>query len=267
MDYTVGDVARLAGITVRTLHHYDEVGLLRPSGRTAAGYRRYGQRDLERLQRILGYRELGFGLDKIAAVLDDPTVDPLEHLRQQHALLTDRVGRLQQQLAAIEKTMEAQQMGIRLDPEEMFEVFGDVDPTEHAAEVERRWGDTDAYRESHRRTSSYTKSDWKQIQSAGEGVEQALQRAMSAGLPATSQEAMDAAEAHRQHISRWFYALDYPMHRGLADMYVADPRFTAHYEERAPGLAAYVHDAIHANADRADRSSAGPTTPTMPAPR
>lgn len=253
MNHSVGEVARLAGVTVRTLHHYDEIGLLAPSGRTASGYRNYDRSDLMRLQRILGYRELGFGLDEIAGILDDPHVDPLAHLRRQHELLTDRVGRLHQQLAAIEKTMEAHQMGIALNPEEMFEVFGDSDPTEHAAEVEQRWGDTDAYRESHRRTSSYTKEDWLRIRAESDSIKQDLLRVMQADRPPTSPEAMAAAEAHRQHISRWFYALDYPMHRGLADMYVADPRFTAHYDDRAPGLAAYVHDAIHANADRAER--------------
>ena len=237
---------------MRTLHHYDEVGLLRPSGRSAAGYRVYGDDDLVRLQHILGYRELGFALDAIAGILDDPELDPVDHLRQQHALVMDRIGRLQQQLAAIEKALEARQMGILLNPEEMFEVFGDFDPAEHEAEAQERWGDTDAYRESRRRTSSYGKADWLQIKAESEEVVARLLRAMQEGLAPTSTEAMDAAEAHRAGISRWFYDCDYAMHRGLADMYVADPRFTAHYDDKAPGLAAYVHDAVHANADRAD---------------
>jgi DNA-binding transcriptional MerR regulator len=251
VTHTVGELARLAGVSVRTLHHYDEVGLLRPSGRSAAGYRVYGDGDLVRLQHILGYRELGFALDAIAGILDDPDLDPVDHLRQQHAMVTDRIGRLQQQLAAIEKTLEARQMGIQLNPEEMFEVFGDFDPAEHEAEAQERWGDTDAYRESRRRTSSYGKADWLQIKAESEEIVARLLRAMQAGLAPTSAEAMDAAEAHRASISRWFYECDYAVHRGLADMYVADPRFTAHYDDRAPGLAAYVHDAVHANADRA----------------
>jgi DNA-binding transcriptional MerR regulator len=248
---SVGDVARVAGVTVRTLHHYDEMGLLRPSGRTPAGYRVYDDGDLVRLQQILGYRELGFALDAIAKILDDPQLDPVEHLRRQHALLTDRIGRLQEQLTAIEKTLEAQQMGIQLNPEEMFEVFGDFDPDEHEAEAHERWGDTDAYRESQRRTSSYSKDDWLQIKAESEQIEGRLLRVMQAGLAPTSQEAMDAAEAHRASISRWFYDCGYDVHRGLADMYVADPRFTAHYDDRAAGLAAFVRDAVHANADRA----------------
>jgi DNA-binding transcriptional MerR regulator len=251
MGYSVGDLARLAGVSVRTLHHYDQIGLLPPSGRTASGYRRYAYADLERLQRILAYRELGFSLDEVAKILDDPDLDPVEHLRRQHTLVAEKVQRLQQQLAAIEKAMEARQMGIKLNPEEMFEVFGDSDPNEYAEEAGQRWGETDAYRESQRRAASYGKQDWLRIKAEGEQVRQRLIAAMRAGLAASSTEAMDAAEEHRQQISRWFYDCGYDIHRGLAEMYVADPRFTANYENAAPGLAQYLHDAILANADRA----------------
>lgn len=251
MSYTVGEVARFAGVTVRTLHHYDEVGLLSPSGRTAAGYRQYGDGDLERLQRILCYRALGFGLDDIAAILDDPRNDPIDHLRRQHELLTDQMDRLAAMVAAVEKTMEARKMGISLNPDEMFEVFGDADPSQYADEVEQRWGDTDAYKQSQRRTASYTKDDWLQIKAEGAAAEQRLAAAMAAGLPPDSSEAMAAAEDHRLQIDTWFYEVSPDMHRHLGDMYIADPRFTKHYEDVAPGLAQYVRDAIHANADRA----------------
>jgi DNA-binding transcriptional MerR regulator len=249
--YTVGELAGLAGVSVRLLHHYDEIGLLVPGGRTPAGYRQYGYPELERLQRILAYRELGLGLDDIATVLDDPAVDPVQHLRERHRQLTEQIDRLQAQLAAVQKTMEAHQMGIQLDPQEMFEVFGDHDPTRYEEEVRQRWGDTDAYRESHRRTGSYSTQDWLAIKAEVEQVGTRLAEAMRAGLPADSVEAMDAAEAHRQHISTRFYDCGYDVHRGLAAMYLADPRFTANYEKQAPGLAQYIHDAIQANADRA----------------
>ncbi len=250
-DYKVGDVARAAGVTVRTLHHYDEIGLLVPSGRTAAGYRVYAYDDLLRLQRVLGYRALGLALDEIAGLLDDPAADPVAQLRAQHTALTERIAVLQLQLTALTLTMEAHQMGIQLTPEEMLEVFGDADPTQHAAEAQERWGDTDAYRESHRRTSRYTKADWQRMQVESEAVESALAAAYASGEPAGSVAAMDAAEAHRRTISSWFYDCSYEIHRGLAQMYVADERFAAHYDQRAAGLAQYVHDAVLANADRA----------------
>ena len=250
MSLTIGAVARLAGVTVRTLHHYDEIGLLRPGSRSEAGYRRYDDADLEQLQRILFYRELGFGLDEIRDVMRDGRADATGHLRRQHAMLLDRIGRLKRMAAAVEKAMEATTMGINLTPEERLEVFGDFDPDAHAAEAEGRWGQTDAYRESARRVARYTKEDWQRIKAQGQAAVEQVVAAMRAGKPADSAEAMAGAEAHRRQIDDAFYACSYEMHVGLAEMYLADPRFTATYEKIAPGLAQYLHDAIKANAAR-----------------
>ncbi len=250
-SYTVGQVANLAGVTVRTLHHYDEIGLLAPTDRTSSGYRSYGVTDLERLRRILFYRELGFPLDEIATILADPRTDAAEHLRRQHRLLSERIERLQAMAAAIEKELEAQQMGISLSPEEQFEVFGtDKVGGEWADEAEQRWGNTEAYKQSQQRTSKYTKQDWVKLKAEADEGLRAFADALRSGAPADSPVAMDLAEAHREYISRWFYDCDHDTHRGLAQMYVADPRFSKLYEDVAPGLAQYVHDAIMANAER-----------------
>ncbi|MPZ28394.1 MAG: MerR family transcriptional regulator [Micromonosporaceae bacterium] len=251
MSYPVGEVARMTGVTVRTLHHYDEIGLLSPSGRTAAGYRRYAEADLERLQQILTYRELGFRLEEIASILADPDADALGHLRRQHALLTERMERLHKMIEAIEFMMEAEQMGVQLSPEERFEVFGDFDPDQHAAEAERRWGGTEAYRQSQRRTASYTKDDWLRIKEEGEQLSRRFAAALAAGEPATSPAVMDLAEQHRAHIGRWFYDCSYEIHRGLGELYVSDQRFTDSIDQYAAGLAGYLRDAFVANADRA----------------
>lgn len=251
MSYSVGDVARMSGVTVRALHHYDEVGLLQPSGRSAAGYRQYSGRDLERLQQVLCYRELGFSLDDIAIILDESAPDGIDHLQRQHKLLLDRIGRLEAIVAAVAKMMEARQMGISLNPVEMLEVFGDEDPTQYTEEVEERWGDTDAYRQSQQRTPKYTKDDWLKINAEQTSIGERFVAALQAGFPPDSPEAMDAAEAARRQIDERFYTCSHDLHRGLADMYVADPRFTKTYEDQAPGLAQYVRGAIHANADRA----------------
>ncbi len=254
-EYPVGAVADLAGVSVRTLHHYDEIGLLAPSERTAAGYRRYGSADLQRLQQILYYRELGFGLEEIGVILADPGTGAEEHLRRQHRLLRAQINRHQAMVAAIENEMEARQMGIALTPEEQLEIFGENHhEAEYAAEAEQRWGDTDAYRQSQRRTSAYTKEDWVAIKAETDANEHAFVDAMRSGAPADSEAAMARAEAHRQCIVKWFYDCGYDMHRCLADMYVADERFAKHYEDLAPGLASYVHDAIIANAGRATAS-------------
>lgn len=246
--YTVGQVAQAARVTVRTLHHYDEIGLLSPSGRTRAGYRRYDDADLDRLQQILFYRELGFPLEEIAAILDDPGVDPVTHLRRQHELLTGRVRRLQEMVEAIEFAMEARKVGIQLTPEERFEVFGDFDPDQHAEEAERRWGDTEAYRESQRRAAGYTKEDWQRIQAENEDWARRFVAVMESGAAADGEAARELAEEHRQLITGSFYECSYEIHTGLADMYLADPRFTEYYEKIKPGMARYLHEAIHANA-------------------
>lgn len=248
---SVGEVARLAGVSVRTLHHYDEIGLLSPAERSEAGYRLYGPADLRRLQRILAYRELGFELEAIAHLLDDAATDDAEHLKRQEAILNARLERLLAMRRQLRRQMEARKMGINLDPQELFEVFGEHDPSEHAAEAEERWGHTDAYRQSQERTKRYGKEEWQRIKAEGEEVEATFVTLLQQGVPATDERAMAAAEAHRQQISRNFYDCSYEIHVGLADMYLADPRFTAYYEKRAEGLAEYVAAAIRANAERA----------------
>jgi DNA-binding transcriptional MerR regulator len=246
----VGEVAGLAGVTVRTLHHYDRIGLLSPSERSAAGYRRYSSADLDRLHQVLLYRELGFPLEQVATLLDDPSADPEAHLRRQHALLRDRLERTSAMLTAVEKELEARAMGISLTPEERFEVFGDHDPAQYEAEVEERWGETEAYAQSNRKTAAYSKADWLRIKAEGEDVERRFAEALRSGVAADSPQAMDVAEEHRQQISRNFYDCPPEMHAGLGRMYVEDERFTAHYEQRAPGLAQYVSTAVQANAAR-----------------
>ncbi|MFF4607596.1 MerR family transcriptional regulator [Streptomyces sp. NPDC001339] len=250
MSYSVGQVAAFAGVTVRTLHHYDEIGLLQPGERNRAGHRRYGDDDLDRLQQILFYRELGFPLDEVAALLDDPDVDPQEHLRRQHELLTGRIAKLERMAEAVEHAMEARKMGIQLTPEEKFEVFGEHDPEQYEDEVRERWGDTEAYRESQRRTASYTKEDWLRIKAEGDEINSAFAALMEAGDASDSEAAMDLAERHRQHICGSFYECGYELHTCMGEMYVADPRFTATYDKIKPGLAGYLKEAILANAAR-----------------
>ncbi|GAA0632776.1 MerR family transcriptional regulator [Sporichthya brevicatena] len=248
--YTVGEVAKLAHISVRALHHYDELGLLTPAGRSPAGYRLYSNKDLHRLQQILFYRELEFSLEEIAAMLADPDVGVDDHLRRQHRLVRERQARNAALLAAIEKEMEARSMGMSLTPEEQFEIFGTDKIAEYQEEAKQKWGDTDAWRESQRRSARYTKEDWIEIkEQAGANIEGFL-AAIRAGEPADGPVAMQLAEEHRQHLIRWFYDCGPDMHRGLGDLYISDPRYMAEYDKLAPGFSHYVRDAFHANADR-----------------
>ena len=132
----------------------------------------------------------------------------------------------------------------------MFEGLEEFDHEQYQEEVERRWGHSDAYRESMRRTRAYGKADWARITEEGETVVGGLAELMAEGAPAAGRAAMDLAEAHRLHIDRWFYPCSHAMHRNVADMYTADPRFEAYFEKRGEGLAVFVQDAIRANEAR-----------------
>ena len=249
MSLTVGQMAEVAGVTVRTLHHYDALGLLTPDARSEAGYRLYDDADCERLQEILFYRELGFGLEEINAILRDPEYDRAGALQNQRDLLVVRKDRLQTMIGAVETALDAQEKGITMTKEEMFEAFGDFDPKVHEAEVEERWAGS-ALEQSKRRTKTYGKDQWKEAMAEGESITTELAELLKAGGAPEEVAAMDQAEQHRLHIDRWFYECSHAMHAGLGDMYVGDPRFTEHYEKYAPGLAAFVKSAIHANRAR-----------------
>nr|WP_308115165.1 MULTISPECIES: MerR family transcriptional regulator [unclassified Rhodococcus (in: high G+C Gram-positive bacteria)] len=247
-DMKVGEVARLVGISVRTLHHYDDIGLVVPSGRTSKGYRSYSASDVERLHQVLTYRELGFVLDDIAALLDDPSIDTMAHLRRQRELLDARIDRLHRMAAAVDRMMEAKKMGIQLTPEEQREVFGDDWlGEEYAGEAEERWGQTEAWKQSQARTASFTKEDWTRVKAETDALEADFAAAMTAGVPADSEQAAELAERHRAGIEQ-YYDCGYEMHVCLGEMYVSDERFTKHYDDVAPGLAQYLRDAIVANA-------------------
>ena len=253
MELTVGQVAALARVSVRTLHHYDEIGLLSPQGRSPAGYRLYDDDDLDRLHQVILYRGLGFSLDDVAAILDDRSVSPAEHLRRQLALLSERIDELSDMRLGVERQLEARSMDIRLGREEQFEIFGEdfaARQDEYATEAEERWGESDAWKQSKARTSGYSKEQWVAIKAEASDLTTRLARAKDAGEAADGEVAMDLAEEHRQQITRWYYDCSLEIHRGLGEMYVADPRFTAVYDGVSPGLAQFLRDAVVANADR-----------------
>jgi len=250
MVYTIGEVAKLAGVTIRLLRHYDDIGLLAPTGRSEAGYRIYDDAALERLQEILFFRELGFALDEIKAIRDDPSADRGAVLVRQHELVGERIVRFNAIRDAIERAIQTDLTGVGMGKEEMFDVFGDFDPSEHAGEVEARWGDTSRFAESQRRTAAYGKQDWAAARAEGGEIAGSLARLMASGKAPTGGTAMDAAEAHRLHIDRWYYPCPPQVHVGLADMYVADARFAAWWDEFGDGLAGFVRQAIRANAAR-----------------
>jgi len=162
-----------------------------------------------------------------------------------------RLDEMRDLVTAIDRALEKEMSGIKLTKEEQKELFGDGFSDDYAEEAEQRWGETEAWKQSQKRTSTYTKEDWAEVKAEMDATNAEFVSAMTDGEPATSERAMDAAEAHRMHIQNRFYDITPEFHRNLGDMYVADPRFTKTYEDIKPGMAQYVRDAIHANADRA----------------
>lgn len=249
--YTVGAAAELAGVSVRALHHYDQVGLLRPSARTDAGYRLYSVADVHRLQRIVFYRELGLDLADIADILADPHTTDEDHLRRQRDLLTARIARTRTMLTLIDRELAARATGIALTPEQRREVFGGDRFLDHADEARQEWGDAPEFLQRLARTSRYTADDWLTLRAELAQIHQGLADAMCQGVPATDVVAMELAERHRRHTDHWFHDCDHDAHRELAQQYRANRRRGRNYDDMVPGLSQYVHDAIVANCDRA----------------
>ncbi|REK92231.1 MerR family transcriptional regulator [Streptomyces inhibens] len=254
MGYSVGQVSGFAGITVRTLHHYDKAGLLSPSDRSPAGYRLYSDADLARLQQILFYRELGFPLDEIATILEDPQANVLDHLRARHRLLNDQITKLRRLVEVAEQAMEVQQTGVELTPEERFEVFGEVAfDLSYATEAHLKWQHSEGHQRSMARAAAHSKEDWAKIMAEAAEWRRRLTAAFDADEPADGERAMDLAEEHRRHITRWFTPCPTDMHGRIADDFAADPRAFALVvppTEQRPGLAPYLRTAVHANAVR-----------------
>ncbi|CAM5690378.1 MerR family transcriptional regulator OS=Streptomyces tendae OX=1932 GN=F3L20_18270 PE=4 SV=1 [Streptomyces tendae] len=254
MSYSVGQVSAFAGVTVRTLHHYDKAGLLSPSDRSRAGYRLYSEADLVRLQQILFYRELGFSLDEIAAIFEDPQVNPLERLRARQRQLHEEIARLQRLAEVAERAIEVQRTGVTLTPRERFEVFGEVAfDLSYATEAEMKWARSEGQREAMARADAHTKEDWRQLMGEAAVWRAELLAVFDEGEPSDGERAMDLAEEHRLHIARWFTSCPPDMHRRIADDFVADPRAFALVvppSQQRPGLAAYMRKAVHANAAR-----------------
>jgi len=248
--FQVKDVARIAGVSVRTLHHYDAIGLLVPQLRTAAGYRVYTDVDLLRLQQILIGRELGLSLEEIRRLLDDPGFDQMAALLDQRERLRERV----QQTEAMIRAVDAALAGLGRDHKDgemnMKDLFQGFDPSRYEDEAWRRWGTSDAFVEAGKRTRRYTPAHWKALMAEQTAIYDQAYAALQAGKTPTDEAVMDIAERHRLSIDRWFYPCSHRMHRGLASMYEGDDRFRQSIDTHGEGLTTFLAEAIRANAAR-----------------
>jgi MerR family transcriptional regulator, thiopeptide resistance regulator len=245
--YQVKETARIAGVSVRTLHHYDEIGLLVPQRRTPAGYRLYGEAELLRLQQICIGRELGLPLEEIRRALDDPKFDHVSALTKQRSWLMNRAQTTAAMIRAVDAALSMLEnpREIIMNAKELFEGF---DSSKYEAEAKQRWGNTDAYAESKKRTARFSASDWQRVGAEQSAIFTAAAAVMQAGKPSEDEAVLDVAERHRRYIDRWFYPCGASMHCALALMYENDSRFAEGIDSVAPGLTRFLSAAIRENA-------------------
>ncbi|GAA5199546.1 MerR family transcriptional regulator [Rugosimonospora acidiphila] len=244
---TVGQVSTRLGVTVRALHHWDEIGLARPSLRTAAGYRLYTAGDLERLHRIIVYREIGLGLDGIRAILDDSTADVPAALRAQRTQVAHRIDRLWQLSAGLDRMIDAHERGLLLTIEQQAAIFGPRWNPDWPAQARERYGDTTQWQQYAERGASRGPEEWQAVADAVAGLDRTLGDAMDAGVTPGSPEADQLVERHREVFASYF-PLTRQMQVCLGRRYEADPGFAAHYDGIRAGLATWFRRIIDASA-------------------
>ncbi|MEU7637968.1 MULTISPECIES: MerR family transcriptional regulator [unclassified Streptomyces] len=244
---TVGRTAALVGVSVKTLHHWDAIGLVRPGGRTWAGYRVYSADDVARIHRVLVYKELGFPLSQIGRLLDDPDADARDHLRRQRSQLVERIARLEKMVGAVDRMLEASRTGMRLTPEQQVEIFGADWRPDWVDEAEDRWGDTAQWSQYAERAAGMTPEDWKEVAAATDALNADLGAARRADVAPGSDEANALAERHRALLSRYFDCT-HSMHACIGRRFVDDPRYADYFDAFAPGLTRWLRDVIFENA-------------------
>ncbi len=252
MAYTVKAVAELAGISIRALHHYDEIGVLRPASNSASGYRLYTNADLEKLQQVLFFRELGFSLQEIKAIVNSPGFDRKQALLSHRRLLQEKQRRLEKLIRSVDETIDSMERGIRMDEKEMFEGFDKAQLEEWREEARQRWG-SEQVDESWRRASKYNKEDWAAMQHETREINEGLAARMD--RDPSDPEVQALIGRHFRQIDERFYTVTPEIYRGLGELYVSDPRFTANYDNVKPGLAQFMRSAMRVYADRVEAKS------------
>jgi MerR family transcriptional regulator, thiopeptide resistance regulator len=243
MKYTVHKLAQLAGITVRALHYYDRIGLLKPSFSGSNGYRYYEEKELLKLQQILFFRELEFSLEQIKDIMQAPTFDVLNTMKDQQKLLELKKDRIDGLLTTLTKTITSYEGGENMKNDDLYGGFTKKQMEEYKEEAKKRWGNTDAYKQSEERTKHWTKADYDRIAKEGTKWTQKLSDTRDKGFAIDSPEIQEMVGQHYNAL-RTFYEPNYELYRGLANMYVDDPRFAAYYEKFGKGLAVFMRDAM-----------------------
>lgn len=254
MKYQVKQVADIAGVSIRTLHHYDDIQLLNPSALTEAGYRLYSDADLERLQQILFFREIGFRLDDIKEMLDHPNFDRRAALQSQKDMLMKKKQRMEEMIQTIDRTLRSIEGEEHMNKRDLFAGLSMKDIEEHqqtyADEVRKLYG-REIADESEERTSAYSAGDWRGIMAEFDSIYRRIAARMIHGPD--DEEVQSAVGAFRDHICQYHYDCPLGIFRGLGEVYITDERFTNSINQYGEGLAAFLREAINIYCDQQEK--------------
>ena len=247
MEYTIQKLASLAGVSTRTLRYYDEIGILKPARINSSGYRIYGQEEVNRLQQILFYRELGVGLDSIKDIIMAPSFDGAKALREHREKLLEKREQLDLLIANVNKTIALTEGRITMSNKEKFEGFKkkmvEDNEKKYGKEIREKYG-KDTVEASNAKVMNMTEEQYQAVTALAEQLHTTLAEAFKTGDPA-GELAQKAADLHKQWLTYYWKEYSKEAHAGLAQMYVDDERFTAYYDKEQPGTAEFLRDAIH----------------------
>ncbi|GLC81652.1 MerR family transcriptional regulator [Lacrimispora brassicae] len=246
MEYTINKLAKLAGVSTRTLRYYDELGLLPPARSSSNGYRIYGQKEVDRLQQILFYRELGVSLEEIRNILASKDFDGLSALESHLTALLVRREQLDLLVANVEKTIKTMKGEITMSDQEKFEGFlqklVDDNERQYGEEAREKYGDESVSR-SNAKVLNMSEEQYIELEKLTEDLNETLKAAFEQGDPA-GELAQKACRLHKKWLCFYWDAYSKEAHIGVTQMYVDDPRFTAYYDKIAPGCAVFLRDAV-----------------------
>ncbi|WP_064094057.1 MerR family transcriptional regulator [Rossellomorea aquimaris] len=247
MEYTVKKLGELAGVSTRTLRYYDEIGMLKPARTSSSGYRIYGQDEVDRLQQILFYKELGVGLEEIKRILDDPDFDETKALLEHRKKLKEKREQLELLIANVDKTIGVKEGRMNMTDKEKFKGFKkqliDENEKKYGQEIRKKYGD-DTVDQSNAKVMNMSQEEYEKVTNLEKQLMETLGKAFETGDP-SSKIAQEAADLHKQWLMFYWTEYSKESHAGLAQMYVDDERFKAYYDKRQEGLAEFLKDAIH----------------------
>lgn len=253
MEYTVQKLARLAGVSARTLRFYDEIGLLKPARTNSSGYRIYGEKEVDTLQQILFFRALGLELGTIAEVMRDPSFNRLEALRSHREALEAKRQQLSSLIENVNRTIEKEEGKTTMTDKEKFEGFKQqlVDDNErkYGDEIRAKYGD-DVVNESNAKMRGMSKDQYEAMQAATVAMQEKLAEAVRSGADAKGDAGKEVARMHKDWLGYSWTTYSAEAHKGLAQMYLDDERFMAYYDKEVPGCAQFLRDAVHAWVDK-----------------